>query len=188
MDCYTTALTLLSRRELSTAQLRTRLARRKFESAEIDDVIERLARDRTLDDRRVAIAAARMEGAIRRRGRRRVLQQRPAVGDQRRRLAKTAVDEVFRDIDEDALLEQAVERKLGAPIRASSTPRRRPVSCAVSSPRVLRSAIVVVRSASACEIRIGRFEASVTCATRSRRPARAQSAVPARAATELQLE
>jgi regulatory protein len=113
VDCYTTALTLLSRRELSTAQLRTRLARRKFESPEIDDVIERLAKDRTLDDRRVAIAAARMEGAIRRRGRRRVLQRVQQLGINAA-LAKTAVDEVFLDIDEDALLEQAVERKLGA--------------------------------------------------------------------------
>ena len=33
MDAYTTALTLLSRRELSTAQLRERLARRKFDRA-----------------------------------------------------------------------------------------------------------------------------------------------------------
>ena len=113
MDCYTTALTLLSRRELSTAQLRTRLARRKFESPEIDDVIERLAKDRTLDDRRVAIAAARMEGAIKRRGRRRVLQRVQQLGINAA-LAKTAVDEVFLDIDEDALLEQAVDRKLAA--------------------------------------------------------------------------
>jgi regulatory protein len=112
VDCYTTALTLLSRRELSTAQLRARLARRKFESSEIDDVIERLAKDRTLDDRRVAIAAARMEGAIRRRGRRRVLQRVQQLGINAT-LAKTAVDEVFLDIDEDALLEQAVDRKLG---------------------------------------------------------------------------
>ena len=113
MDCYTTALTLLSRRELSTAQLRTRLARRKFESLEIDDVIERLARDRTLDDRRVAVAAARMEGVIRRRGRRRVLQRVQQLGINAT-VARTAVDEVFLDIDEEALLEQALDRKLGA--------------------------------------------------------------------------
>jgi regulatory protein len=113
VDCYTTALTLLSRRELSTAQLRTRLARRKFESAEIDDVIERLARDRTLDDRRVAVAAARMEGAIRRRGRRRVLQRVQQLGISAT-VAKTAVDEVFLEIDEGALLDHAVDRKLGA--------------------------------------------------------------------------
>ena len=113
MDCYTTALNLLSRRELSTAQLRTRLARRKFEPAEIDDVIERLAKDRTLDDRRVAVAAARMEGVIRRRGRRRVLQRVQQLGINAT-LAKTAVDEVFLDIDEEALLEQALERRLGS--------------------------------------------------------------------------
>ena len=41
-DAYTTALTLLSRRELSTRQLRDRLERRHFEPGEIDAVITRL--------------------------------------------------------------------------------------------------------------------------------------------------
>ena len=113
MDCYTTALTLLSRRELSTAQLRTRLMRRTFDSSEIDDVIERLAQERTLDDRRVAIAAARLEGAIRRRGRRRVLQRVQQLGIDAT-LAEAAVNEVFLEIDEGAMLEQAIDRKLGA--------------------------------------------------------------------------
>ena len=111
MDAYTTALNLLSRRELSAAQLRTRLARRKFEEDEIEEVIARLAKDRTLDDRRVAVAAARMEGAIRRRGRRRVLQRVQQLGVSAS-VAKAAVDEVFEEIDEQALLDAALERKL----------------------------------------------------------------------------
>jgi regulatory protein len=111
MDAYTTALTLLSRRELSAAQLRTRLARRKFDTVEIDEAIVRLTKDHTLDDRRVAVAAARMEGAIRRRGRRRVLQRVQQLGVSAS-VAKSAVDEVFAEIDEAALLEAALERKL----------------------------------------------------------------------------
>jgi regulatory protein len=111
MDAYTTALTLLSRRELSAAQLRTRLARRKFDDSDIEDAIARLAKDRTLDDRRVAIAAARIEGAIRRRGRRRVLQRVQQLGVSSS-VAKAAVDEVFEEIDEQAVLDAAIERKL----------------------------------------------------------------------------
>jgi regulatory protein len=110
MDAYTTALTLLSRRELSTAQLRARLAR-KFAAAEIDDAIERLSRDRALDDRRVAIAAARMEGAVRRRGRRRAIQRVQQLGISAD-LATAAVDEVFGDIDERTLLDEAIDKKL----------------------------------------------------------------------------
>jgi regulatory protein len=111
LDAYTAALTLLSRRELSTKQLRERLLRRKFEPNEVDEVIERLTRDRTLDDRRVALASARMEAAIRRRGRRRVLQRVQQLGVSSS-LAEAAVEEVFSEIDEGALLDQAVARRL----------------------------------------------------------------------------
>jgi regulatory protein len=111
VDAYTAALTLLSRRELSTTQLRERLTRRKFEAAAIDEAIQRLTRDGTLDDRRVALAAARMEASIRRRGRRRVLQrlQQLGVGEA---VARAAVDEVFAELDESALLDEAIARRV----------------------------------------------------------------------------
>jgi regulatory protein len=122
MDAYITALTLLSRRELSAAQVRVRLARRKFDPAEIDTTIERLVRDRTLDDRRVALAAARLEGNIRHRGRRRVLQRVQQLGVSES-VARAAVDEVFEEIDEGALLDRAIERKLkGADPRELDAP------------------------------------------------------------------
>jgi regulatory protein len=111
VDAYTTALTLLSRRELSAAQLRTRLARRKFDQPDIDQALDRLSKDRTLDDRRVATAAARLEGAIKQRGRTRVLQRVQRLGVSAG-VAKAAVDEVFADIDEKALLDRALEKKL----------------------------------------------------------------------------
>jgi regulatory protein len=111
VDAYTTALTLLSRRELSTRQLRDRLARRKFEPIEINEVIDRLTRDRTLDDRRVALASARLEASIRRRGKRRVLQQVQRLGISGD-VAKAAVDEVFSEINEQAILDHAIARRL----------------------------------------------------------------------------
>lgn len=111
MDAYTTALTWLARRELSIAQLRTRLARRKFPEQEIEEALSRLASDRTVDDKRVAVAAARLEGAIRNRGRRRVLQRIQQLGVNAS-VARAAVDEVFADIDENAQLDRALEKKL----------------------------------------------------------------------------
>ena len=110
-DAYTLALTLLSGRELSEAQLRTRLARRQLDPDDIDAAIDRLKSDGTLNDRRVALALARMESAIRHRGRSRVLQkvrQAGIDGD----TAADAVREVFEDVDENALLDRAFERKL----------------------------------------------------------------------------
>jgi regulatory protein len=111
MDPYTTALTLLSRRELSVRQLRDRLARRKFDAADIDAAVARLSADRTLDDRRVALAFARMEASIKGRGRRRVLLavQRLGISED---IAADAVNEVFGEVDEAALLERAVEKRL----------------------------------------------------------------------------
>jgi len=110
-DAYTVALTLLSARELSEAQLRTRLKRRQLDADDIDAAVSRLKADRTLNDRRVALAIARMESAIKHRGRARVIQkirQAGIDGD----TADEAVREVFEEVDEQDLLERAFERRL----------------------------------------------------------------------------
>ena len=111
MDAFTVALTLLAQRELSEAQLRTRLTRRKIESGDIDEAIARLKADGTLDDRRVAVAAARLESAIRGRGRSRVIQRVRSLGIAAD-VAEDAVAEVFQEVDETALLDQALARRL----------------------------------------------------------------------------
>jgi regulatory protein len=111
LDAYTTALTLLSRRELSAKQLRDRLLRRQFPAEDVDAIVERLRTDRTLDDRRVALAAARMAASIKGRGRRRVLryvQQMGVSSD----IAAAAVTEVFGEVDEAALLDRAIAKRL----------------------------------------------------------------------------
>jgi regulatory protein len=102
---------MLARRELSEAQLRTRLSRRQFESDEIDDAVSRLQSERALDDRRTALACARTEVRLRHRGRARVLQQVQALGISRG-VARAAVAEVFAELDESALLEQAIDKRL----------------------------------------------------------------------------
>jgi len=124
-DAYVTALRLLARRELSEAQVRTRLARREFASDEIDAAVARLQEERALDDRRTALACARTEAHVKRHGRRRALRTVEALGIDRE-LARAAVAEVFGDLDEDALITQALERKLrhGAAIEDAAVARR----------------------------------------------------------------
>jgi len=110
-DAFTTALGLLGRRELSEAQLRSRLARRGCDPEAVEQALDRLKRDRTLDDERVARAAARLEAAIRRRGPARVRQRLQSLGlapD----LIQQAVADTFEEVDEASLLEAALERRL----------------------------------------------------------------------------
>jgi regulatory protein len=110
-DAYIVALTLLSARELSESQVRARLKRREIADDEISEAISRLKRDGTLNDRRVALAIARMESAIKHRGRSRVLQKirQAGIDDD---TAQDAVREVFEEVDEDAMLDKAFERRL----------------------------------------------------------------------------
>jgi regulatory protein len=108
---YVAGLTMLARRELAEAQLRIRLARRKFEDDEIDAALARLRRERALDDRRTALACARTEVRIKHRGRARVIRQIEALGIARD-IARDAAAEVFAELDEHALLEQALDRRL----------------------------------------------------------------------------
>ena len=110
-DAYIVALTMLSRRELSEAQIRTRLARKEFEDDAIEAAVERLRQDGTLNDRRVALAAARLESTVRHRGRSRVIQKLRTLGIDGE-VAESAVNEVFEEVDEGALLDRAFERRL----------------------------------------------------------------------------
>ena len=110
-DAYVTGLRMLARRELSEAQVRQRLTRKQFEPDEIDAAVERLQTDRALDDRRTALACARTEAHVKRRGRQRVLRRVESLGIDRD-IARTAVAEVFADVDEDAAIENAIDRRL----------------------------------------------------------------------------
>jgi regulatory protein len=122
---YLAGLRLLARRELSEAQLRARLVRRKLDPDDIDEAVSRLLDERALDDRRVALACARTELRLRGRGRARVLRQIEALGIARD-VASAAVAEVFADVDQTALLEQALDRRLrgGASLHDEATLRR----------------------------------------------------------------
>jgi regulatory protein len=108
---YIAALKMLARRELSERQIRQRLARQGHDDDAVDDAIARLKADRSLDDDRVARALARHEVLTRRHGRARAGRQLAAAGIDAP-LARAALDEVLGGVDQDALLESALRRRL----------------------------------------------------------------------------
>ncbi len=110
-DTYLTALKMLARRELSEAQLRQRLARRRHDEEAIDSAVARLKADRSLDDERVAGAIARSETGLKKRGRYRVTRQIEAAGIAPS-IARRVVEETFAAIDANSLLTDALARRL----------------------------------------------------------------------------
>ena len=115
-DAYLTALMMLSRRELSAAQLRDRLRRKGCPDEQIDEALTRLREQRSLDDARVARAAAHLETAIRRKGPMRVRQRLRAMG-LAEDVVEEAVTEAFREVDVGARLDDVLARRLrGQPV------------------------------------------------------------------------
>lgn len=111
MTAYIDGLKMLGRRELSEKQVRQRLARKEYEPDEIDEAIARLREERAINDQRVAEAIARTETGIRKRGKVRVRIQIERAGIAKE-TAKAAIDEVFETIDDEALLESSLRKRL----------------------------------------------------------------------------
>jgi regulatory protein len=111
VTAYLDGLKMLARRELSEAQVRQRLARRGHEADAIDAAVDRLREERAIDDERVAETIARAE-ISRRRGKLRVRRQIENAGIAAP-TARRAIDEVFGNLDGDALLEASLVKRLG---------------------------------------------------------------------------
>ncbi len=122
-DAYLAGLRLLARRELSSVQLRDRLAKRGCPDFEIEAALARLREEGALDDRRMARAFASTAARVKGRGRLRILRELEAQGLDRE-VARAAVDEVFDEIEEPALLERALAKRLRGPIRDEGHFRR----------------------------------------------------------------
>ena len=114
MSAYLDGLKMLARRELSEAQVRQRLARRDHSPESIDSAVTRLKAERAIDDSRVAEAIARTETAVRRRGRMRVRLQIERAGIAPA-TARQAIETVFSDVDDQALIEAALGKRLRGP-------------------------------------------------------------------------
>jgi regulatory protein len=110
-SAYAAALRMVARRELSEAQLRQRLARRDHDPADIDAAVAALKADGSVDDARVAAVIARNEALVRRRGILRAKRRIEAAGIAAA-VAARAVEEVFLELDPDALIESALQRRL----------------------------------------------------------------------------
>ena len=108
---YQDGLKLLARRELSEQQVRQRLARKGHDQDAIDEAVARLREERAIDDARVADAIARTETATKRHGKVRVRMQIERAGIARD-TAKSAVDEAFEGIDDEALIEASLAKRL----------------------------------------------------------------------------
>lgn len=102
---------MLGRRELSVAQLRERLRDREHPPAEIEAAIDHLLETGALDDGRVARAFARTAARVKGRGRLRVMRELHAMGIAKE-VATEALAETFGDLDERALIAQALQKKL----------------------------------------------------------------------------
>ena len=102
---------MLARRELSEAQVRERLVRRGHLPEDIDRAIARLKSERAIDDVRVAEAIARTEVTLHRRGRRRVNSRIQSAGVAPA-TARHAVDEIYGEVDAEALLAAALDKRL----------------------------------------------------------------------------
>ena len=108
---YTVALGWLARREYSVAQVRRRLLERGYRNNEVDNTINSLRQNLIVDDERTALTHARTAVSVRLRGRVRVLRDIEALGINRE-VACAAVATVFSDVNEAALLEKALARRL----------------------------------------------------------------------------
>ena len=110
-DAYVAGVAMLSRRELSARQVQQRLARKGYGGPAVDEAVRRLLASGALDDRRVAFAAARTRAQVKRQGRDRVARELSAMGIDRE-IVDEALAEVFGAVDEEALLNEALERRL----------------------------------------------------------------------------
>jgi regulatory protein len=108
---YLAALKMLSGRELSERQVRQRLQRRGYEKDAIDEAVLRLKSDRSIDDERAARAMAHAETSLKKRGRLRVKTRLEAAGISAA-VAQRAIQDTFQNIDADALLSAALDKRL----------------------------------------------------------------------------
>ncbi|HSL22317.1 MAG TPA: regulatory protein RecX [Vicinamibacterales bacterium] len=111
MSAYSEALKLLSRRELTTSELRERLLKKQVPPQDVDETVRRLSADGTLNDRRAAVTIARTHALVKARGRLRIERELRARGVSAE-TTRAALDEVFGELSEPELLERALRKRL----------------------------------------------------------------------------
>jgi regulatory protein len=123
VSAYLDGLKLLGRRELSVAELRSRLLDREHSPEETEAAIAKLLETGALNDGRVARAYARTASKVKGRGRLRVMRELQEMGIARQVIAE-AVAEVFGEIDERAMIDRAIQKKLRSGRKPSTSQER----------------------------------------------------------------
>ena len=100
--CYIAALRILNFRFNSEKELRRKLKRKQFEPEEIEAAIERLFREKWLDDDRFAGALVRTK-ANRRVGRRRILRELSAAGVDDELASRAVAENIDPEREKEAL-------------------------------------------------------------------------------------
>jgi regulatory protein len=100
--CYLAAMRILQYRFNSEAELRRKLRVKKFEREEIDATIERLHREKWLDDERFAGAFVRTR-ALKKVGRNRILRELQNAGVDGETAAQAVAENVDETREEDGL-------------------------------------------------------------------------------------
>ena len=100
------ALRLLGRRDLTRAELTTRLIDRGYPADEVEAAVDRLVAGSSVDDRRTALAHVRTASRIKGRGRLRIQRELTARG-----IARDIVEEALRELNPDDDM-QAIRRFL----------------------------------------------------------------------------
>ena len=108
---YTTGLSLLARRELTSTQLRDRLAKKGFTPEAVNETIQRLTDEGALDDRRTAGMYARQAALIKHRGPRRAILEIVAVGITQD-IACEVVSQTYEELDTHVVIQRALHRRL----------------------------------------------------------------------------
>jgi len=114
---------MLARQELSSAQVRDRLNRKGFTESEVEDAVRRLEAEGAIDDGRAAAAYAHQSATVKLRGRARTLRELHARGINPSDAA-AAVEHTYAALDEAALLDRAIRRRLEGRIESRAQFRR----------------------------------------------------------------
>ena len=103
------ALSLLGRRDYTAGELRQRLIDKGHDKGEVDEQIESLTADGSINDARVAASHIRVSSQVKGRGRMRIRQELMARG-----IAKSTIEALLTEMppeDEDAAINKFLSRK-----------------------------------------------------------------------------
>jgi regulatory protein len=102
---------MLGRRDLTRAEVASRLAERGFAASDIESALDQLVADRLIDDRRTAASHVRLASQVKGRGRLRIRRELEARGIAAE-VVRAAVDEIPADDDVRAIRQYLARKRV----------------------------------------------------------------------------